>query len=124
VSNTQWAVEAYVEDMPEAYAWAQLVICRAGALTVAELAVTGRPSILIPLPYAIDDHQTANARFLSEAGAAVLLPQSDLHERLEATLRRLLADAGLLAAMSVAALECARPEATGMIADRAEALMR
>jgi hypothetical protein len=60
-----------------AYAWADLVICRAGALTVAELAVTGRPSILVPLPHAIDDHQTANARFLADAGAARLLPQRD-----------------------------------------------
>jgi UDP-N-acetylglucosamine--N-acetylmuramyl-(pentapeptide) pyrophosphoryl-undecaprenol N-acetylglucosamine transferase len=63
---------------PEAYAWADLVICRAGALTVAELAVTGRPSILVPLPHAIDDHQTANARFLADAGRPRLLPQARL----------------------------------------------
>lgn len=124
VSDARWCVEPYVEDMREAYGWAQLVICRAGALTVAELAVTGRPSILIPLPYAIDDHQTANARFLSEAGAAVLLPQSDLVGQLEATLRTLIADTGLLAGMAAAALECARPDATCMIADRGEALTR
>ncbi|WP_439105690.1 undecaprenyldiphospho-muramoylpentapeptide beta-N-acetylglucosaminyltransferase [Congregibacter sp.] len=122
VTNTQWRVEPYLEDMPEAYAWAQLVICRAGALTVAELAVTGRPSILIPLPYAIDDHQTANARFLADAGAAQLLPQKDLPGQLEAVLRALLADANALANMSSAALGCARPDATQAIADRAEAL--
>ncbi|WOJ94952.1 undecaprenyldiphospho-muramoylpentapeptide beta-N-acetylglucosaminyltransferase [Congregibacter variabilis] len=124
VSNAQWSVEPYLEDMPEAYAWAQLVICRAGALTVAELAVTGRPSILIPLPYAIDDHQTANARFLSDAGAAVLLAQSDLDQQLEATLRGLIADCDLMQGMSSAALGCARPEATRMIADCGEALTR
>ncbi|WP_439101836.1 undecaprenyldiphospho-muramoylpentapeptide beta-N-acetylglucosaminyltransferase [Congregibacter sp.] len=124
VTNTRWKVEPYLEDMPEAYAWAQLVICRAGALTVAELAVTARPSILVPLPYAIDDHQSANARFLADAGAAVLLPQADLAGELESTLQKLLDDPQGLAAMSRAAAACARPDATAAIADRAEALTR
>lgn len=122
VTDAKWQVEPYVEDMPEAYAWAQLVICRAGALTVAELAVTARPSILIPLPYAIDDHQTANAQFLVDAGAAILLTQESIEEELEASLRKLLADDSTLSAMSVAAGNCARPDATKAIADRAEAL--
>lgn len=124
VSDANWQVEPYVEDMPAAYAWAQLVVCRSGALTVAELAVTGRPSILIPLPYAIDDHQTANARFLVDAGAALLLPQANMEEDLVATLRLLLADCEALTAMSEAAIACARPGATKAIADRAEALAR
>jgi UDP-N-acetylglucosamine:LPS N-acetylglucosamine transferase len=63
---------------PSAYAWADLVICRAGALTVAELAVAGVASVLVPYPHAVDDHQTGNAQFLAQAGAAILLPQNEL----------------------------------------------
>lgn len=69
---------AFIDDMAAAYAEADLVICRAGALTVAELAAAGAASLLVPLPTAVDDHQTGNARFLSAAGAARLLPQSTL----------------------------------------------
>ncbi len=71
-------VDAYIEDMADAYKWADLVLCRAGALTLAELCVVGLASVLIPFPYAVDDHQTANAKHLSDAGAAVLLPESEL----------------------------------------------
>ena len=71
-------VKAFLEDMAHYYANADLVICRAGALTVAELAAAGVASILIPFPYAVDDHQTHNARFLSERGAAILLQQNEL----------------------------------------------
>jgi UDP-N-acetylglucosamine--N-acetylmuramyl-(pentapeptide) pyrophosphoryl-undecaprenol N-acetylglucosamine transferase len=63
--------------MATAYAWADVVIARAGALTVSELAATGTPSILIPLPQAIDDHQTRNAQVLTETGGAVMVAQSD-----------------------------------------------
>ncbi|WP_126446715.1 undecaprenyldiphospho-muramoylpentapeptide beta-N-acetylglucosaminyltransferase [Sulfuricystis multivorans] len=69
---------AFIEDMAGAYEWADLVICRAGASTVAELACAGVASILVPFPHAVDDHQTANARFLAQAGAAILLPQGEL----------------------------------------------
>jgi UDP-N-acetylglucosamine--N-acetylmuramyl-(pentapeptide) pyrophosphoryl-undecaprenol N-acetylglucosamine transferase len=69
---------AFIDDMAAAYAAADLVICRAGALTVAELAAAGVASILVPFPHAVDDHQTGNARFLADAGAALLLPQSNL----------------------------------------------
>jgi UDP-N-acetylglucosamine--N-acetylmuramyl-(pentapeptide) pyrophosphoryl-undecaprenol N-acetylglucosamine transferase len=68
----------FIEDMVAAYSWADLIICRAGAMTVSEVAAMGIPAIFIPLPNAIDDHQTANARYLTEAGAAILLKQSDL----------------------------------------------
>ena len=71
-------VRPFLDDMAERYAWADLVICRAGALTVAELAAVGVASLLIPFPYAVDDHQTFNAKFLSEHGAAILLPQTEL----------------------------------------------
>lgn len=71
-------VSAFVEDMVAAYAWADLIVCRAGAMTVSEVAAMALPSIFIPLPSAIDDHQSANARYLSTAGAAYLLPQNEL----------------------------------------------
>jgi UDP-N-acetylglucosamine--N-acetylmuramyl-(pentapeptide) pyrophosphoryl-undecaprenol N-acetylglucosamine transferase len=72
---------AFIRDMAGAYAEADLVICRAGALTVAELAAAGVPSVLVPFPHAVDDHQTTNARFLSEQSAALLIPQSELDPR-------------------------------------------
>lgn len=71
-------VEAYLDHMDQAYYWADVVLCRAGAMTVSELAVAGLPSILVPYPHAIDDHQTANARYLEKVEAAYLLPQPQL----------------------------------------------
>jgi UDP-N-acetylglucosamine--N-acetylmuramyl-(pentapeptide) pyrophosphoryl-undecaprenol N-acetylglucosamine transferase len=72
-------IRPFIDDMPSAYAQADLVICRAGAMTVSELAACGVASCLIPFPFAIDDHQTANAKFLADANAAILLPQQDLN---------------------------------------------
>lgn len=72
-------VEPFLNDMAAAYEWADLVICRAGALTVAELAAVGTASILVPYPFAVDDHQTQNAMYLVKGKAAVLLPQTDLN---------------------------------------------
>lgn len=118
-------VNAYIEDMAEAYAWADIVICRAGALTVSELAVMGRPALLIPLPNAIDDHQTGNARALSDRGAALLLRQSELQATdLAATLAGYIATPKRLAAMSHAAAAAALPRATVQVADLCEELMR
>jgi len=74
----QHKVVPFITDMAEAYCWADLVLCRAGAGTLAELAIAGLPSLLVPYPFAIDDHQTANARWLADAGAAELLPQHSL----------------------------------------------
>jgi len=86
-------IRPFLDDMDSCYANADLVICRAGALTIAELAAAGVASILIPYPFAVDDHQTHNARFLSERGAAWLLPQNELSaEKLAQLLRELLAD--------------------------------
>jgi UDP-N-acetylglucosamine--N-acetylmuramyl-(pentapeptide) pyrophosphoryl-undecaprenol N-acetylglucosamine transferase len=73
-------VVPFIDDMAEAYAWADLVVCRAGALTVTELAAVGVPAILVPFPQAVDDHQTANARHLVAAGAAWLLPQREVEQ--------------------------------------------
>ncbi|MBI5430240.1 MAG: undecaprenyldiphospho-muramoylpentapeptide beta-N-acetylglucosaminyltransferase [Nitrosomonadales bacterium] len=77
-AGVQADIKPFLDDMAQCYANADLVICRAGALTVAELAAAGVASILIPFPFAVDDHQTHNARFLSERGAAILLPQDEL----------------------------------------------
>src|SRR5258708_152152 len=76
--GVQAAPPAFIEDMAAAYAEADVVVCRAGATTVAEIAAAGVASVLVPYPHAVDDHQTANARFLSDTGAAVLVPQSEL----------------------------------------------
>lgn len=114
-------VTPFIRDMAEAYAWADLAVCRAGALTVAELAAAGLASILVPYPHAVDDHQTGNARFLANAGAAVLMPQNCLTaEALAATLRPLLADRTRLLAMSEAARALARTDAAERIADACE----
>jgi UDP-N-acetylglucosamine--N-acetylmuramyl-(pentapeptide) pyrophosphoryl-undecaprenol N-acetylglucosamine transferase len=110
-------LDPFIDDMASAYAWADLVVCRAGALTVAELAAVGVASILVPYPHAVDDHQTANARYLVDAGAAVLLPQSDLTpQRLREHLD-LLQQPERLIAMARSARDRARPEAAARVAD-------
>jgi UDP-N-acetylglucosamine--N-acetylmuramyl-(pentapeptide) pyrophosphoryl-undecaprenol N-acetylglucosamine transferase len=87
-------VMPFIEDMAAAYAWADLVICRAGALTISELAAAGVGAILVPFPAAVDDHQTANARYLVNAGAAVLIAERELTaERLAAEIEKLTAGA-------------------------------
>ena len=70
-SEDRVRVVSYIEDMPSALAWADLAVCRAGAMTLAELQAAGRPAVLVPFPHATDDHQTANAAACGEAGAAV-----------------------------------------------------
>jgi UDP-N-acetylglucosamine--N-acetylmuramyl-(pentapeptide) pyrophosphoryl-undecaprenol N-acetylglucosamine transferase len=109
-------IRPFIDDMPSAYAQADLVICRSGAMTVSELAACGVASCLIPFPYAIDDHQTANARFLSDAKAAVLLPQKqlnpqDLAEMIQNIHREDLKE------MAVKAHALAKPHATQRVAE-------
>jgi len=83
-------IEPFIDDMAAAYGWADVVVCRAGALTVSELAAAGVASILVPYPFAVDDHQSRNAAWLAEAGAAVLIPQTQLSpEGLAAQLQQL-----------------------------------
>lgn len=123
-AGAAWRVEAYIDDMAAAYAWADLVICRAGALTVAELALCGRPALLVPLPHAIDDHQTLNARFLAGAGAGVLIAQAEFARRAAPLLQSLLECPARLAAMAAAARRLGRPEAASAIADCAEGMLR
>ncbi len=108
-------------DMAQRLAWAHLVIGRAGASTVTELSVAGRPSLLVPLGAALDDDQGQNARLLAEAGAAVVLREGEL-DALEATLEALLGDPARLAAMAAGAAARAKPDAAERLADLAERL--
>lgn len=110
-------VRPFLADMAEAYGWADLVICRAGALTVSELAAAGTAAILVPFPYAVDDHQTRNARYLADAGGALLMPQAEmspeaLAERIEGFARDAAAGRSQLLGMATAARALARPDAT------------
>lgn len=110
-------VTAFIEDMQAAYAEADLVICRSGAMTVSELAASGVPSVLIPYPHAIDDHQWHNAAYLAEAGAAIVARQGELDASLLAEeVGQLLEDAQRLRAMSQAARSVARDAATEEVA--------
>ena len=114
------AVEAqvvpFISDMSRAYGWADLVVCRAGALTVSELAAAGLASFLIPLPHAIDDHQTRNAEFLANQGAAVLLPQHATDaDRLAAQFTEVLMDKQRIKTMGEQARLLAQPNATQQV---------
>jgi UDP-N-acetylglucosamine--N-acetylmuramyl-(pentapeptide) pyrophosphoryl-undecaprenol N-acetylglucosamine transferase len=105
-------VTAFIGDMAEALAWADLVICRAGALTIAELAAAGVGAVLVPYPHAVDDHQTHNARYLVDAGAARLVGDAALTaDTLAALLRLLCADRSTLLSMAIAARGLAQPDA-------------
>jgi UDP-N-acetylglucosamine--N-acetylmuramyl-(pentapeptide) pyrophosphoryl-undecaprenol N-acetylglucosamine transferase len=111
------SVEPFIQDMASAYAWADLVICRAGALTLAELCAAGVGSLLVPFPHAVDDHQTRNAEFLVERAAARLLPQSEnLPQRLHAALAELAGDRAQLLSMAEAARAAATPDAAQRVA--------
>jgi UDP-N-acetylglucosamine--N-acetylmuramyl-(pentapeptide) pyrophosphoryl-undecaprenol N-acetylglucosamine transferase len=112
-------VEPFIEDMAEAYGWADMAVCRAGALTLAELAAAGLGAVLVPYPHAVDDHQTRNAQALCEAGAAELIQERDLHDKeLSIQLGALLGDRAKLQAMAAAARTLARVNAAERIADR------
>ncbi len=115
-------VDAFIEDMAQAYAWADLVLCRAGAMTVSELAVAGVASILVPYPHAVDDHQTHNARYLVERRAALLIPPAQFGvERLAGCLEELLWDRARLLEMARAARGAGRPEAAEAVAEHCRA---
>ncbi len=112
----QAQVDDFIEDMAAAYGWADLVVCRAGALTVSELAAAGIGAVLVPFPHAVDDHQTRNAEFLVEAGAARLLPEPDCTaERLRALLVELLANRDGLLTMAENARAVAVPDAAEQV---------
>ena len=117
-ANVRADVKPFIEDMAEAYAWADLVICRAGALTISELAAAGVGAILVPFPAAVDDHQTHNAKYLVAEGAAFLIPDREMTaERLADELQRLCAGRGKLLAMADRARMLARPRAAEELAE-------
>jgi len=114
---------SFINDMPGAFARADLLLCRSGASTVAEIAAAGKPAIFIPLPTAADDHQRQNAKALADAGAARLLPQSDLTaDRLTQEMVTLLGNRELLTQMGAAARHFAHPDAATQIAAMAARL--
>jgi len=107
--------KAYIQNMAEMYEWADVVICRAGALTVAELACVGVASVLVPFPHAVDDHQTFNAKYLSDNGAALLIQQTEFNvNKVSEFLRDLTRETCLEMAIKARAL--AKPEATESVA--------
>jgi UDP-N-acetylglucosamine--N-acetylmuramyl-(pentapeptide) pyrophosphoryl-undecaprenol N-acetylglucosamine transferase len=114
---------AFIDDMARRYAEADLVICRAGAVTIAELSAGGMASILVPFPHAVDDHQTANARFLADQGAAILLPQREMTaEKLAALIGSL--DRGRLLEMAKKARALGKPDAARVVARRCTEIAR
>lgn len=120
-ADVQADIRPFIDDMANSYANADLVICRSGALTVAELAAAGVASILIPFPYAVDDHQTHNAKFLSEQGAAVLLPQEELSAPKLAQLLGEMSREKLMG-MAMRARSLAKPEAASAVANACKEL--
>jgi len=111
-------VDAYINDMASAYAWADLVLCRSGASTVSEICSAGIAAILVPYPHAVDDHQTANARYLSDAGAALLVPQTELTvTSLTDLLCRFHGERNTLLDMAIIARQQAFPDAASRIGE-------
>jgi UDP-N-acetylglucosamine--N-acetylmuramyl-(pentapeptide) pyrophosphoryl-undecaprenol N-acetylglucosamine transferase len=122
-AGVQGELVPFIDDMARRYAEADLVICRAGAVTIAELSAGGMASVLVPFPHAVDDHQTANARFLAERGAAVLLPQAELNaERLAGLIRGM--DRATLLQMARSARALGKPDAARVVAERCMELAR
>lgn len=111
-------VAPFIQDMAQAYAWADLVVCRAGALTVSELAAAGLPSLLIPLPHAIDDHQSRNADYLAREGAAFVMPQATTGAAdMASRLKEVLMQPEHLNSMARTARRLAKPDATRTVVD-------
>lgn len=122
-AGVQAELVAFIDDMAQRYAQADLVICRAGAITVAELCTGGVAAVLVPFPHAVDDHQSANAAFVADRGAAILLPQKDLSPAKLAQLIRGMDRAALLA-MARKARALGKPEAARTVAARCMELAR
>ena len=111
-------VEAFIDDMPSVYEWADLVVCRSGAMTVFELAAAGAASILVPYPYAVDDHQTSNAHYLEDAGAAIIKQQDELTtDWLVEMINDFSSNRNKLLDMAKAARKLAIPDSAKTIAD-------
>lgn len=115
--NLDVKLTPFIDNMAQAYAWADLVICRSGALTITELVAAGLPAILIPYPYAVDDHQTKNGQIMVNAGAAVMMQQRDVDaDKLANMILQLAEDRSVLAAKAQQARSLMRPNATQAVA--------
>ncbi len=115
-ANVQAEAKAFIDDMAAMYRWADIVICRAGALTVAEVSAAGVASVLVPFPHAVDDHQTSNAHYLSDADAAILVPQVEFTvEKVAALLQDLTREQCL--SMAIKARVLGKPQATADVAN-------
>jgi UDP-N-acetylglucosamine--N-acetylmuramyl-(pentapeptide) pyrophosphoryl-undecaprenol N-acetylglucosamine transferase len=111
-------VSEFIEDMAAAYGWADLVVCRSGALTVSEVAAAGLAAVFVPYPHAVDDHQTRNAEYLFENGAALILPEGSITAKVLAdALTALMSDRSRLHDMAVRARAAAVPDSAGRVAD-------
>ncbi|GAA6170481.1 undecaprenyldiphospho-muramoylpentapeptide beta-N-acetylglucosaminyltransferase [Colwellia sp. KU-HH00111] len=118
IANEQVRVTEFIDDMASAYQWADIVICRAGALTVSELAMASTPAIFVPLPHAVDDHQTKNAQYLVACGGAILIKQHELtSEQLTKQLLALVSQPQVLKNMAQAAFAAADVDATRKVAN-------
>jgi UDP-N-acetylglucosamine--N-acetylmuramyl-(pentapeptide) pyrophosphoryl-undecaprenol N-acetylglucosamine transferase len=118
-------VADFIDNMAEAYEWADVVICRAGALTVSELAMAAKPAIFVPLPHAVDDHQTKNAQYLVDNNAAKLIAQKDFNgTSLAQMLNSLFISDAVLQSMAKAALDAAHADATQRVAKVCQSLVR
>jgi UDP-N-acetylglucosamine--N-acetylmuramyl-(pentapeptide) pyrophosphoryl-undecaprenol N-acetylglucosamine transferase len=119
------AVLPFIDAMPQAFSDADLIVCRSGASTVAEITAAGKPAIFVPFPRSADDHQTKNAEAVSNAGGGVLMRESDMTpEKLAATIVDLFADRSKLAAMAGKAKAMSHENAAGRVAEIAVGLMR
>ena len=116
VAGVSADTKAFIQDMAAMYSWADIVICRAGALTIAEVSAAGVASVLVPFPFAVDDHQTSNAHYLSEAGAAILISQTEFTVAKVVTLLQNLTRKQCLA-MAIKARALGKPEATATVAN-------
>jgi len=124
VASDKIRVTEFIKDMASAYQWADIVICRAGALTVSELAMAATPAIFVPLPHAVDDHQTKNAQYLVAHGGASLLKQSELSvDSLTNELQALFSEPEKLTTMAESAFEAADPDATSKVAEMCQQLL-
>ncbi|CAA0083855.1 UDP-N-acetylglucosamine--N-acetylmuramyl-(pentapeptide) pyrophosphoryl-undecaprenol N-acetylglucosamine transferase [BD1-7 clade bacterium] len=116
-ANTGVWVNAFIDDMADAYQWANLVICRSGAMTVSEIAAAGKTAVFVPFPFAIDDHQTANARWLSDNDAAVLMPQPEMNvDSLQEVIELMVNDPQVIDTMQQKAREMAIVDAATRVA--------
>lgn len=115
-AEVQADIRAFIEDIADKYTWADVVICRAGALTIAEVSAAGVASVLVPFPHAVDDHQTSNAHYLSDTGAAILIPQTEFTvEKVAKLLQDLTREQCL--GMAIKARALGKPEATSTVAN-------